>query len=568
MREFIFFLDFEPLVKATDTVSSAIEELKRQSGGGSCVTLDVRIRLCRQCLDGLLEVADEWIRIGAEIKLCPNNASVLAEELLSGPAVISRQLRLTMQTLRSLIESSRPRLPRSLRRLQNGQLAVSVFPTVGFFDSLTFSGISAQVRLPKDVDESRIHGDRLDLVRSGALTGLTAVLGAGNVSSIPITDCLNRIMFDGRQVVLKMNPVNERLAGCIKRAFAPLMQHGLLRVITGGGDVGNQLVNHPDITDVHVTGSVATHDLIVWGSTPEERERRKRTNGPLLKKPVTSELGNVSPWIIVPGRYSKSQLRSQARHLVASMTNNAGFNCLTTRLIITWDRWDQRAEFLELLDGYLAQTPLRPAWYPGAAERYRKFAANGIDPDDKHCLPWTLLKNQSIRERPELYEEESFACVCADSPLGGNSPIDFINRTTEFLNEEVFGTLCASVTFPNHLLREQAADVARCLERLRYGTVCVNQWSGLAYGLVSLPWGGHPGATLSDTDSGIGNVHNTYLLDRYEKTVLEGPLINFPKPAWFPGHKTALKVAQKLLALYDHTSVTRLPPLFAAALMG
>ena len=552
----------------SDPVTSPVAELESQSRARGRISIEERIRLCRESLDGLVAVADEWIRTGAQIKQCPDEPSVLAEELLSGPAVIARQLRLTMQTLDAIKDGQNPRLPGSIQRLKNGQVTVPVFPASGLFDSLTFSGLNARVRMQPGVTEETIHGRRVEQVRAGTLSGMTAVLGAGNVSSIPVTDCLNRIMFDGHQVILKMNPVNQALAGVIERAFAPLVKADLLRIVKGGADVGSQLIHEAGISDVHLTGSVATHDAIVWGDTREEQQRRKNSDDPLLRKPVTSELGNVSPWIIAPGQYTQRQLHSQAQHLVASITNNASFNCLTTRVIVTWDRWDQRSRFLDLLDLYLAETPKRPAWYPGAAERYRRFAANGIIPDGENRLPWTLLKNQSIAERPELFLEESFTCVCAETSLAAASPQEFLGRATDFVNDEMFGSLCVSVTFPDQFRAEHRVEADRCLETLRYGTVCVNQWSGLAYGLVSPPWGAYPGATLATTESGIGNVHNMYLLDQYEKTVLEGPLINFPKPVWFAGHKTALDVAKRLFSLYDHTTITRLPSLFASALFG
>ena len=552
----------------SDPVSSAISELQMRSGSQPNVSIEDRVRLCRECLEGLVAVVDEWIQAGAKNKQCPNDASVMAEELLSGPAVIARQLRLTIQTLQAIQSGSNPRLPGSIRRLPDGQIAVPVFPTVGFFDSLTFSGLHAVVRMQQGVSENDLHGRRVEVARNGRISGITGVLGAGNVTSIPVTDGLNKVMFEGRQVILKLNPVNQYLGGLIERSFAPLFRAGLLRIVLGAADVGSQMVNHPGIDDVHVTGSVTTHDAIVWGSTAEERRQRKQANDPRLKKKVTSELGNVTPWIIVPGRYSPRELDSQAQHLVASITNNASFNCLSTRVIVIWDRWEQRAQFLDLLKHYLSETPRRPAWYPGAVERYQRFAANGTQPDETNRLPWTLLTNQSIEERPELFREESFACVCAETLLGGASPAEFLALTTDFLNDRVFGSLCASVTFPKQFRRENAKDEQRCLQKLRYGTVCVNQWSGLAYGLASPPWGAFPGANLTNVDSGIGDVHNIYLLDRYEKTILEGPLINFPKPVWFAGHKTALEVAKRLLALYDHTSITRLPSLFVAALRG
>lgn len=34
---------------------------------------------------------------------------------------------------------------------------------------------------------------------------------------------------------------------------------------------------------VHMTGGIATHDAIVWGSGKEEQARRKAANDPLLK---------------------------------------------------------------------------------------------------------------------------------------------------------------------------------------------------------------------------------------------------------------------------------------------
>ncbi|WP_010587928.1 aldehyde dehydrogenase family protein [Schlesneria paludicola] len=552
----------------SDSVAAAVSELQSRSRSIQRVSIDDRVRLCRESLSGMVDIVDEWIQTGARLKQCPGDTSVLAEELLSGPAVIARQLRLTMQTLEAIKSAPAPRLPGSIQRLKNGQLAVPVFPAAGLFDSLTFSGLTARVRMQPGIDVETIHGNRVNTARDGVLSGITAVLGAGNVSSIPVTDCLNRIMFEGRQVVLKMNPVNQSLASVIERAFSPLVRAGLLRIVTGGAAVGAQLIHDAAIDDVHLTGSVATHDSIVWGRTHDEQQQRKHANDPLFTKPVTSELGNVSPWIIVPGRYSSRELHSQARHLVASITNNASFNCLTTRVIVTWKQWEQRSQFLELLNVYLSETPRRPAWYPGAAERYERFAANAIQPDKDNCLPWTLLPDQSAHERPELFQVESFTCVCAETSLGGASPSDFLATATDFLNDVVFGSLCASVTFPRAFRHEHSADVERCLLRLRYGTVCVNQWSGLAYGLVSPPWGAYPGATLNNVDSGIGNVHNMYLLDQYEKTVLEGPLINFPKPVWFAGHKTALSVAKHLFGLYDHTSIARLPSLFAAALMG
>jgi parallel beta-helix repeat protein len=86
--------------------------------------------------------------------------------------------------------------------------------------------------------------------------------------------------------------------------------------------------------------------------------------------------------------------------------------------------------------------------------------------------------------------------------------------------------------------------------------------------MISPPWGAYPGSNLLDVKSGIGFVHNSYLLDRVEKSVLEGPLVNFPPPVWFPDHKNAAGVANALIHLYERPSVLRLPRLGLAAVRG
>lgn len=527
-----------------------------------------RILLCRQCLPRVAEVALDWAATAAHHKSGRVCKPEPAEDLLSGPAVVLRQLQLTIQTLESIASSGVLSLISSPEHTETGQLKIRVFPTRGLFDSVVFNRVSASVILKQGVSSNQIHGQRIDQAINPTFDKTTVVLGAGNVSSIPATDCLNRILLDGDRVVLKLNPVNEYLQPFLERAFEPLIRRGLLMIVRGGGDIGAALVHHPDVDAVHITGATATHDAIVWGSAPVEREARKDRNEPFLKKTITSELGNVSPWIVVPGVYSERQLTSQAEHIAASITNNASFNCLATKLIITSSRWPQRTRFLELIQDFLAATPVRYAYYPGAEERFRRFV--GKDPCNvpDGCLPWTLLVNQSPSERPELFETESFVPVCAEMSLDVESPTEYLQATVEFVNHRVFGTLCASVTVPHDFQTRQSRSLANAVSHLQYGTVCINQWSGLSYALISTPWGAWPGATLQNPGSGIGNVHNTYLLDGVEKTILQGPLMTFPKPVWFPSHRRAQAVALSLVKIYAKPSLLRLPKLGFAAALG
>jgi hypothetical protein len=548
-----------------DATEAVIKELRQSSPAGS---LNQRIEWCGQCIERVAAVAEEWAAIATIHKGLPRDSPLLVEDLVSGPGVVLRQLQLTRQTLNAIRVSGVPVLPGNPRRTSAGQLSVPVVPATGLFDPLVFPFIRADVRLQPDASPNDLHGQLPTLAARGTFQKITAVLGAGNVSAIPATDSLNRIMFDDSRVVLKLNPVNEYLLPVFEKCFAPLIQANLLCILKGGSETGRALVNSASIDAIHITGSGATHDAIVWGETAAERTDRKTRNTPLNNKPITSELGNVTPWIVVPGRYSDRQLRSQAEHIAASITNNASFNCLATKMILTSRRWPQRERFLQLIRTFLNRTPIRPAYYPGAAQRFQKFSGTSIQPDENGCLPWTLLEDQKIEERPELFQEESFVCVCAETALEADSPDEFLATAIEFANHRMTGTLCVSLTVPTDVRKRSPKVLERSLGQLRYGAVCINQWSGLAYALTSPPWGAYPGAAVANVQSGIGMVHNTSLLNAIEKTVVSGPLISLVRPVWFPSHRNPIQVSKRLIQLYAKPSLLRLPALVGAAIRG
>ena len=108
------------------------------------------------------------------------------------------------------------------------------------------------------------------------------------------------------------------------------------------------------------------------------------------------------------------------------------------------------------------------------------------------------------------------------------------------MNDRVFGTLNVMLLASASVERDPAAAkaLASAVRELRYGSVCINVWPAVAYGLGTLPWGGHPSGTLENVGSGLGVGHNALLLEGIEKSVLRGPLAAFPKPLWYPNHRT------------------------------
>lgn len=55
----------------------------------------------------------------------------------------------------------------------------------------------------------------------------------------------------------------------VRRAFAPLVEAGFFEVVYGGAEVGTFLTHHPTIESIHLTGSAATFDAVVWGKQPK-----------------------------------------------------------------------------------------------------------------------------------------------------------------------------------------------------------------------------------------------------------------------------------------------------------
>jgi hypothetical protein len=518
---------------------------------------------------------NDWIAAACKAKGLQPGSPASGEEWLAGPLLMIRNLRLLTETLGAIEKSGTPSFGTGVRTLPNGRLAVNVFPA-SKLDALLFQGFRAEIRLLPGVTEAEAREKQASFYKQKAPKGgLSLILGAGNVASIPPMDALYKLFAEGRVCIIKMNPVNEYLGPIFERALSPLIERDYLRVVYGGGDVGAYLCQHPAVDDIHITGSDRTHDLIVWGPPGPERERRKAARDPLLKKTITSELGNVSPVLLVPGDFSESELSFTAANVASQMTNNGSFNCNAAKMLVTSRGWKQKDEFLKLLKGHLANAELRKAYYPGAFDRYRQLTTGRqvekIGQPAQDQLPWTLVSGLDPTNSEEpLFQTEPFCAILSHVELPESEPAAFLAAGTKFANEVLWGTLNACIII--HPKTEKAPGVSDALEKsisdLEYGTVSVNHWPALGYGFVTTPWGGHPSATLENIQSGIGWVHNTYLLEGIEKGVIRGPLVIAPKPPWFVTNTRTHEVAQKMISMEAAPSFLKLPSIVFSAVRG
>lgn len=507
--------------------------------------------LARACLPRIADAAEAWVATGASAKRLTGLDQ--AEEWISGPLPTIRLARLYADSLDAIARAGRPPLGSGGCVRPDGRVEIDAFP-VSAFDRLAFLGFRGSVLLADGIDRAEAERRQARFYRQrDPEGGVSLILGAGNVSSIPPMDVLSKLFVEGYVCLLKMNPVNEWAGPILERALGPLVDAGVLRIVYGGADVGQYLVDHDAIDDIHITGSDQTHDRIVWGPPGPERERRKASGEPLLGKPISSELGNVSPVVIVPADYRDGELAFMAANLATMITNNASFNCNAAKVVITARGWAQHDAFWGLVARELGATPPRLAYYPGAFERYARLTTGrdllipGRAGDGQ--LPWTIIRGVDPAAADPVFTVEPFCGVVSDVVLPAAAPDEFLAAATGFCNDRLWGTLNAALFVPPALERDAAVGptLERAITELRYGTVAVNHWPALGYGVGSLPWGGHPSATLRDIQSGLGWVHNTYMLEGIDKAIIRGPLVVRPRPLWFTGNRKAVAVARRMI---------------------
>jgi hypothetical protein len=547
-------------------MDAALETLRARRGGWAETGARARAELLRQLRRSVYEAAEEWVEVSCEAKGLAAADPRSGEEWINGPHLVLRYLRYLQAAVAEIAARGRPRIPGPVRRLPNGQVAARVLP-YDRWDRILYSGWTAEVWMERGVaPETLAETQALAYHEQPPRRRLTLVLGAGNVSAIGPLDALHELFVQGSVVLLKMNPVNEYLGPALERALRPLVELGFLRIAYGGTEEGAYLCQHPAVEAIHITGSDKTYQAIVFGSG-EEGARRKAAGTPLLAKPVTAELGNVSPVVVVPGPWSDADLAFQAEHIVTMLANNAGFNCNTMRVLVTHAEWPLRRTLLEKIRQVFRRLPPRSAYYPGAAERFEAFLrahprGERLGEPGEGELPWGMLTGLTPGDRGSLcYTSEAFTSLFCETAISSPDPARFLDQAVAFCNEELWGTLNATVLV--HPRSRDDAELGPALERaveaLRYGTVSINVWAAAGFALGVTPWGAYPGHTPQDIQSGVGFVHNALMFSRIEKTVLAAPFRIRPKPPWLATHPAARQLGASLTAFEAAPALWRVP---------
>tara|TARA_B110000467_G_scaffold96021_1_gene86859 strand:+ start:391 stop:2028 length:1638 start_codon:yes stop_codon:yes gene_type:complete len=510
-----------------------------------------------ECIQNIKSIAYFWATIGADNKGIKGTVAE-GEEWLGGPFASTIALQYYIDFLRNNTVITEDLI---------NDNKIHIFPNKPI-EKLLFPFITADMHFSKNMSKSDIINSRGFGTRLGFKNGISLILGAGNVSSIPLLDTIYDMVVNRHCILLKLNPVNEYLKPVFEKVFENFISRGFMVVTTGDINVSSYMTAHSGITNMHLTGSDKTYENIVYGSTLNEKDKGKKTLSKKNKKPFTTELGNVTPFIIHPGKWSTSEIKFQARKIVTAKLNNNGFNCIAAQVIVLPKNWKQSQQLVEAIKKQLATEKDRLAYYPNSTETLKRLKSNKtiFQENDLTCATPHLTKDLDLNDYYE--KNEVWSSTLFFKYLEHDNDLDYVNKAISYVNQDVWGNLGVAVLIKKHDSKKVKDITKNYVDNLKYGTIAINEWPALGFIIPTMPWGGYPGNKDSDIQSGQGYVHNAYFFESPLKGVLYSkfklPIVD---PVWFTSNKKGSKVFKYLTYYQIENSKINLIKLIFSALI-
>lgn len=465
--------------------------------------------------------------------------TIVATEMIMNTRVISRDLESLVDVYCSLRDTGKPPMVQ-VHKGEGSSVVADVFPRTMSDRNGPDKDWRVQVLM-----EGENAGKQGAPPSHKARLGL--LLAAGNQGILAFADALHMLFVENMTVVVKHNPVRTYNHQYMERIFAPLIAEGYFASVLGGIDESKALLASPEVDHVHMTGGKGTHDAIVWGSSSPSGQREQNKLG----KPITSELGTISPYIIGPGEWTDEELKHHAKYAATVTMNNNGANCMAPQLLFLPAHGFPREKFLEMLKAVFRTRPHAPPYYPGTNSRYTAWleglkGKSGVHtelvesdvklPAGRYgpALPWALsmcdfedLSSASsewnIITQVEVFGPALAIVTVQDKDSDNRSETAaaaYWRKVTNFCNDKLFGSLAATV------IQHPSSEDESTIQNLKCGSIGVNSWGGQSYGYNCGTWGAFPGEKLEAVESGIGIVRNFLFLKGAVKTIVRAPFIS------------------------------------------
>ena len=498
------------------------------------------ISMLEQVINNIQTISYYWASLSSE-KKGHLTKSKEGEEWIGGPFSC-------IYALQYFIEYLQDEDGLDINNFDETNKSYKVFPTKNI-EKLLFPFLEGEIRFGKNLNFDQINEYRGFANRFNSnKPKITLVLGAGNVSSIPVLDALFHMIAHKSVIYIKLNPVNDYLLPIFTQVFEPFISRGFMIITEGDMEASKYLTEHDGFQHTHLTGSNYTYEIIVYGKTLSDKERSLKTLPKINKKPITTELGNVTPIIVHPGNWSRSEIRHQAKKIVTAKLNNSGFNCIAAQVIVLPKDWKHTAKLKADIKNYLKKIGDTTSYYPGAIENLNDLinSNNYEQINNLSCSTPFLISNLDLEH--EYGNKEVWSTALYFKEISYNSYEDFCTNSVNYVNNELWGNLGVSVLIKNYKKKKNEIILNSYVENLKYGTVAINEWSALGFVIPSLPWGGYPGNKDNDIQSGQGYVHNSFLFESPQKGIIYSKfrLSRLIDPPWFVTNKKAHRIFKNL----------------------
>ena len=517
-----------------------ITTLRLNSSELAKISNEELVLLLKKTIQNIHSISYYWATLSAEKKGILQKHKE-GEEWLGGPFV-------SILTLQYYIDYLEKNQKLDVNKFDETKNSYKVFPNK-FIEKLTFPLLNAEIRFSKSMNFEQINEYRGFKQRIGTGKGsVTLVLGAGNVSSIPLLDTIFHLVANRSSILLKLNPVNDYLNPVFQKVFHELIERGFISVINGGIPTAKYLAGHRSIDSIHLTGSNYTYEDIVYGRVLNDKERKLSFLNKLNKKPIFTELGNVTPIIIHPGKWTNAELKFQARKIVTAKLNNSGFNCIAAQVVVLPKGWRSNDKLKKYIKHYLNKIGDTTSYYPGAVESLKDLQNNKNyeQINEQYCSTPFMISDLNNEENFSV--EEVWNSTLFFKEIEYTDYESFANNSINYVNNELWGNLGATVLIKDSKKKRNLELVENYKNNLNYGTIAINEWAAIAFIIPTMPWGGYPGNKDNDIQSGQGFVHNSFFFESPLKGIVETNFrfSKFIDPPWFVNNRKAHRLFKNL----------------------